>query len=161
MNRKTSTIGKYNYSVDDYIMKENLSTETMDKFKNTDILILPYQNDDDFYFAVESINFWKYCRQKNETYSFDILSDNVKVRSINSFDIWMPIIFISSNILVPIAVNLISDYITDKRKGRENEKCQVDIAIKIQRDNEVKDIHYKGDADKIDKFFEKIDITKL
>lgn len=161
MNSQASTIGKYDYSIEDYIATTNLSPDSLGKLGESDILILPYQHEDNFYFAKESINFWKYCRQKNKNYDFGIFGDDVKVRSINSFDIWMPIIFISSQILLPITINLISDYISDLRKGKENESAQVDIAIKIQRNNEIKDIHYKGDADKIDDFFEKIDITKL
>lgn len=159
--KTTSPVGYNNYSIDDYITKGRLPKESVEKIDSTNVLILPYQYDDEFYFAEESINFCKYCRENNKDYSFDILGDDVKVRSLNSFDIWMPIVYVGENILLPIAISLISDYIFSKIQGREKEDCQVDVTIKIARDGETKDIHYKGDANTFKETISKIDVDKL
>ena len=85
---------------DDYFEKENISKETRDKLSTGDIVALPscYQ-DGEYYFSQETINFLKFCKQNDSEHNYDILADgDIKVRSLHSFDIWLPIIWIANNI---------------------------------------------------------------
>ncbi|MBQ5995539.1 MAG: hypothetical protein IJL63_06765 [Clostridia bacterium] len=158
------TISNSSTRFDDYIEKCSNSKKVAAKFDNSDILILPtkYENDE-YYFAQESIDFIKFCRQYNDSNSIDILSDNdIKMRSLHSFDLWMPVIWVASNVVLPIVVGLVTNYIYDKLKGRENEDAQIDITFMVNRDGEEdKIIHYKGDAKTFEKTFNKIDINKM
>ncbi len=155
-------VGNSQYSLQEYYEKDRISKECQNKVNTSDILIMPYKYNEDFYFADESVSFYKYCKNKSLDQDIDILADdNIKVRSLHSFDIWMPLIFIAKDILLPIIINVVSDYINEKRKGREDEPCDVDITFKVKHGNDVKELHYKGSAEAFKDNFEKIDINKL
>ncbi|WP_419041768.1 hypothetical protein [Holdemanella porci] len=162
MKMTHSAVGYSEYSLQEYYEKDNISEECMKKADISDILIMPYKYNDDFYFADEAVSFYKYCKSMNLEQNIEILAeDNIKVRSLHSFDIWMPLIFIATDILLPIAINVVSDYINQKRKGREEEPCDVDITFKIKTGDDFKELHYRGSAEAFKENFEKIDINKL
>lgn len=148
---------------DDYFSVENISQTTKDKLCNADIVAVPLRyQDDEYYFAQETIDFLKYCRQNDSAHSYDILADgDIKIRSLHSFDIWMPVIWVAKNVLLPMAINMVCNYIWEKRKGHEKEDTQVDVTFIVKSKGKEKSIHYKGDADTFKEKFEKIDINKL
>lgn len=150
-------------SFEQYFESDNVSLETQKKLADVDILAIPIKyQDNEFYFAQETINFLKYCKQKNPQYNIDILADaDIRIRSLHSFDLWLPVIFIASNIILPIAVNLVSDYIGEKMKGREKEDVKVDVTFIVKRENEEKSLHFNGDAKAFKETFEKIDLNKM
>ncbi len=64
--------------------------------------------------------------------------------------------------LLPFAINLVSNYIYDKLKGREeDDEAQVEVTFIIKRKKEEKSLHDKGDAKAIKETFEKIDLNNL
>lgn len=160
---KNLKISDVNISFVQYFRADNVSLETQEKLTTADILAVPtkYQ-DDEFYFAQETINFLKYCRQNNSQYNIDVLADaDIKIRSLHSFDLWMPVIFIASDIMLPFAINMVSNYIWYKMKGREKEDAKVDVTFIVKREKEEKKLHYCGDAKAFKETFEKIDLNKM
>lgn len=148
---------------DAYFNTNSIAEDTRKKLETTDFLIVPSEyRENEYYFAQEAISFVKFCRQNNPENSIDLLADSdIKVRSLHSFDIWMPIIWVAGNVLLPIAINLVSDYIKDKLKGREKEESKVDVTFIVKRENEEKTLHYSGDAKAFKESFEKIDLNKM
>ena len=146
-----------------YFNTNSISEDTKKKFETTDFLVVPSEyKENAFYFAQESISFVKFCRQKNPENSIDLLADSdIQVRSLHSFDIWMPVIWVTGSMGPPIAINLVSDYIKDKLKGREKEDTKVDVTFIVKRDGEEKNIRYSGDAKVFKDAFEKIDLNKM
>ena len=157
-------ICELDYTLDEYYMAKNLSMEARNKINTVDILAMPEKYEDNrFYFAQETINFLKYCKMNEKGYRCDYLADgeNIEFLDLHSFDIWMPIIKISSIVLLPIVVNLVSCYVYDKLKGRENEASNVHVSFSVKKDNEEKLIKFDGDVKAFKESFEKIDINKL
>lgn len=156
-------VNDVNIKYDDYFNEENISQTTRDKLSTVDMVAVPYcYQDNEYYFAQETIDFLKYCRQNDLTHSYDILADgDIKIRSLHSFDIWLPVIWIANSVLLPIAINIVSNYISEKRKGHEKEDTQVDITFIVKSKGKEKSIHYKGDAETFKEKFEKIDINKM
>ncbi|MDE7353370.1 MAG: hypothetical protein K2O06_10010 [Acetatifactor sp.] len=145
------------------LKRENISRETRDKLSTGDIVALPscYQ-DGEYYFSQETINFLKFCKQNDSEHNYDILADgDIKVRSLHSFDIWLPIIWIANNVLLPMAINMVCNYIWEKRKGHEKEETQVDVTFIVKSKGMEKSIHFIGDADTFKNKFEKIDLNKI
>lgn len=141
----------------------NASDETKEKFETKDFLVVPskYQ-DKEYYFAQETIDFIKYCRLNDAEHTYDVLADgDISVRSLHSFDIWMPVIWVASNILLPFAINMVCNYIAEKRKGREKEETQVDVTFIVKSKEKEKSLHYKGDAVAFKESFEKIDLNDM
>lgn len=146
-----------------YYVKNNISNDVQSKVGNVDILAVPtaYENDE-YYFAQETIDFIKYCRSNSSDHTFDVLAeDDIQIRSLHSFDIWMPVIWVASSVLLPFAINMVSNYIWEKMKGREKEPANVDVTFLTIKDDEEKYIHYSGDAKTFKESFEKIDLNKM
>ena len=146
-----------------YFEAESISDNTRKKLGTIDFLAVPAQHSgSEFYFAQETIDFIKFCRQNDTNHSYDVLADgDIKVRSLHSFDLWLPIIWIATEVLLPIAINIVSDFIKSKLKGREREGANVDVTMIVKREDEEKTIHYSGDAETFKKTFEKIDLNKM
>lgn len=147
----------------DYYAQKKISKETQTKFEFIDFLAIPARYEkNEFYFAQETIDFIKFCRNQSHEHSFDVLADDdIEIRSLHSFDIWMPIIWVASSVLLPFAINMVSSYIYDKMKGREKEDANVDVTFFVKKGDKEKYIHYSGDAKTFKENFEKIDLNKM
>lgn len=152
-----------NTNFNNYYTTNSISNEAQRKLTTTDFVVVPTEyKDNEFFFAQESISFIKFCRQNDPDHSYDLLADHdIQVRSLHSFDIWMPVIWVASSILLPFAINMVSSYVYDKLKGREKEDAQVDVTFIVKRDHEEKTIHYSGDARTFKESFEKIDLNNM
>lgn len=152
-----------NTNFNNYYTTNSISNDAQRKLTTTDFVVVPTEyKDNEFFFAQESISFIKFCRQNDPDHSYDLLADHdIQVRSLHSFDIWMPVIWVASSILLPFAINMVSSYVYDKLKGREKEDAQVDVTFIVKRDHEEKTIHYSGDARTFKESFEKIDLNNM
>lgn len=151
---------------DDHIkkmIKNVLEDDAKGSIDNFDCIVLPSPyNENACYYAQETIDFVKFFQEVNEKISIALLSnEDVEVRSLHSFDIFMPIIWIAENTLLPIIVGIVSAYIFDKMKGRESEEANVDLSFVVERDNETKIIHYKGPAHEFEEKFSQIDLNEM
>jgi hypothetical protein len=152
-----------NTNFNNYYATNSISNDAQCKLTTTDFVVVPTEyKDNEFFFAQESISFIKFCRQNDPDHSYDLLADHdIQVRSLHSFDIWMPVIWVASSILLPFAINMVSSYVYDKLKGREKEDAKVDVTFIVKRDHEEKTIHYSGDARTFKESFEKIDLNNM
>lgn len=153
MNNQIS-INETKLVYDDYFISNNVSEKTQQKLGTVDVIAVPTKYDNDLYlFGQETIDFIKYCRQHDSEHTFDILADEIKVLSLHSFDIWLPILFIAQNIILPATINLICNYIWEKRRGREYEDANVDVTLIVEKDGTKKSVHYHGDAARFSETF--------
>lgn len=162
-NMKNVAITLSEYPFDTYFRGYSVSAETQHKLETVDVLILPSpQGQSQYYFSQEAINFVKYCRQSNNV-NIDVLADYgaIEVLSLHSFDIWMPIIWIAENILFPVIVGLVTNYVYERMRGKEKEKCEVKVVFMVKSGENVKELRYEGDAKTFEETFKKIDINKL
>ena len=162
MNNKI-TVKETNIDFSNYYRSNNISCDVQSKIDKVDVLAVPtaYKNNE-FYFAQETIDFIKYCRNNSSEHTFDVLAEeDIQIRSLHSFDIWMPVIWVAENVLLPFAINMVSNYIWEKLRGRENEPANVDVTFLTKKGDEQKYIHYSGDAKTFKESFEKIDLNKM
>ena len=132
------------------------------KTQETDIIAIPALYEKEYYYAQETIDFLKYCREQDSNHKYDVLSDgDIEVRSLHSFDIWMPIIWVGKIILLPFIINMVSNYIWERIKGREKEDVQINISFLVKNEEVEKSITYKGDAKTFKETFEKIDLNEI
>lgn len=144
-------------------LSQRSSLEIKNNVNNVDFIAIPGKyKDGSYYYAKESVNFIKYCRQNDFNHSYKLLdSGDISELSLHSFDIWMPIIWVGSEVLLPLIVNMAANYIYDKMKGREKEDTQVDMTFIVKTKGKNKSLHYKGDAKAFKKTFDKIDLNKM
>lgn len=152
------------YPFDEYFCASNITYDVKNILDVSDIVVLPQKyNTSEFYFAQESINFIKYCRKNNQELKTDILANEneIPIRALHSFDIWMPIIWVASYIVLPIIIGLVTNYIYEKMKGREHEDVSLKVSFLVKNGDQLKELHYDGDAKTFRETFEKIDINEL
>ena len=144
-------------------LSQQSSLEIKNKVNNVDFIAIPSKYKyGSYYYAKESVNFIKYCRQKDSNHSYKLWdSGDVSELSLHSFDIWMPIIWVCSDALLPLAVSMAANYIYDRMKGREKEDTQVDMTFIVKTKGKSKSLHYKGNANTFEKTFNKIDLNKM
>ena len=150
-------------AVDEYISIANLNPDVKQKFDSESFVILPSKYDSkEYYYAQETIDFVKFCKSNSPDLKMDVLDNNdIVTRSLHSFSIWLPVIWVATNVLLPFAVSLVASYVHDKLKGRENESPEVDVTFEVHDGKKCKKIHYNGDISGFKEKFENIDLTKL
>lgn len=160
---ETLKISESTYDLDEYFANERISQSTIEKLNLEGIIAIPNKYaEKEYYFAQETIEFIKYCRENEKEHTVDLLADgDIKTRSLHSFDIWLPIIWIGTKVLLPVVFNLVSNYIYEKMRGREHEEAKVDVSIIVCEGEKKKEIRYSGDAKTFKEVFGKIDIHNL
>ncbi|EKS8361260.1 hypothetical protein QC455_005341, partial [Bacillus cereus] len=86
-----------------------------------------------------------------------------KILALHSFDIWMPIIAIGTEFLLPIVTGLVTNYVGDRMKGRPNDEPTVHFELLVENKEKgtSKHISYKGSVEGFKESFEKIDVNKF
>lgn len=148
-------------SFNEYVEANNSET-IRNKIDTSDVLVVPAKHTDgEYYFAQESVDFIKFCRLNDKEHQFDILSeDEIKKRTLHSFDIWMGVIYVSQYVLLPIATGLVSAYIYEKMKGHEDEDTEVDVTFEVKHKKKEKKIHFRGSAEDFNKVFREGDLDR-
>lgn len=147
---------------DDILANSSINV-TQKAFDGYDCIVMPSPyREHEYYYAQETIDFIKFCREKDHQLTIDTLDDEgIEIRSLHSFDIFLPIIWIAREVLLPIAISLVGSYIYDKMKGREHEEANVELSFIVERNGEKKMLHYKGSANEFEKEFKAIDLSDL
>lgn len=143
----------------DYCKKTGINSA---KLEENDIVVVP--DGSDYCFAGNAKGFLKYCREKDSEHKYDILFDgeDIPILHTRSLDIWLPIIlYVANNILLPVAINVVSQYICEWIKGREKEGNNVSVTFIAKNGEQEKRIHYSGPAEQFEKSFKKIDLNKM
>ena len=104
----------------DYCKKTGINSA---KLEENDIVVVPTLCGWGYCFEEQTIDFLRYCREKDSEHKYDILFDGEDILPIfykRSFDIWMPILRVANTILIPVVVNVVSQYICEWIKGAEH-----------------------------------------
>ena len=145
----------------DYCKKTGINSA---KLEENDIVVVPTLCGWGYCFEEQTIDFLRYCREKDSEHKYDILFDGEDILPIfykRSFDIWMPILRVANTILIPVVVNVVSQYICEWIKGREKERNNVSVTFIAKNGEQEKYIHYDGPAEQFKESFEKIDLNKM
>lgn len=140
------------FEIDD-VSYEKLVDENLLKSQSVlaenQIILLPHLYRENYCFAQETYNFIKYSKsiksnQKIDLFQFE--NQQIGTLELRSFDIWLPIIQIGSEVLLPIVLGIASNFIYSKLKGREHEEAKVDLTIIVMGNDSFKYVKYNGPA---------------
>lgn len=148
--------------LEDYISKSDFDDDSINRMNAADFLILPLSYNDEYFFHYEATHFFKFCREMHPEVTIDFMAKDInRIVQFRSFDIWLPIVQVVNPVLVPVLVNIVSNYIWEQIKGREHEEVKVDFKVIIKNGDKSKEIHYNGDAKTFKETFGKIDVNKI
>lgn len=147
------------------IRESNVTFETVyksncapkdEKFRQANCLIIPYENfrsGVDYCFSEYAQEVLEYSRD-NPDLTMDIAAtdDNYKVIELHSLLLQIGD-FVVTNVVLPIAVGIVTNYVYDKIKRLHREKEDVEVRvtfIAVNADGTSKQISYDGPADKLE-----------
>lgn len=108
----------------------------------------------------EAYRLAKWARQNRAEIKIGVLECEEKI-DLKSEEIWLPLIFISQSIALPLALNTIYDYLKFRIKGFLNkEKPKVHLNIICKEGEKTKKISYDGPVSGLEKFKD-LDINKF
>lgn len=141
----------------------NKEEELISKAKESDtIYIFPIRynsNTNECLFSEDSIEFYKYAREQNKKIQF--IESNPDIIALHDASIWIPVLYIAEMFLLPIAINLISNFIYDKIGKKDKTKQDVKLKIKVKNKGKIKELNYDGSVDGLEKTFKDININKF
>lgn len=138
---------------------EHLSEETKGRTADAAILLYP---DAERLFQPNTINFFKYVRQQAPFCKIEVLEniEDMKVLVLYTTDIRMPFIMVPSQDMLPVVVNLASDYALEAVKGSERQNT-VHLQITVENQERARTIAYEGSPEDLRPAFESIDLQKM
>lgn len=151
-------------SFNDVYQNSNLSSELLEKIKDADILLLPY----------EDFRGYKNCLFPEQTYQFytHLLKEAVK-RSLSvdigvsdddykEIELHADVVNIAEVliqwVLFPIVTGMISTYLYDLVKQRKK-KMNANIKITVEKNGKAKTVSFEGDIENFERAMKSIDET--
>jgi hypothetical protein len=127
--------------------ESNLSQERIDELSPVNILALPtkgYHGKEGYFFFGGAREFYMYCQENapNQSIDFCIEKSEYSEIDLNSIELFLGT-FIISSIIIPVFVNLISDYINNQLK-HDDDKITLNIIINNHIINNSIEINFRG-----------------
>jgi hypothetical protein len=153
------------FDLNEYIKKVKIRSD----FPRNGIIILPYDKWGSFSsttFIPETFNFVKWIKQK-ERIEKNISILDVKEKNIadlRSAIIWLPLVYLFSDISLPIYLNFIANYLYDKWKGAlRSDRCEVkfEVLIENKSDKKTKKFSYEGSHQGLKEIVKRVDFDKM
>lgn len=80
---------------------------------------------------------------------------------LRSGDIWLPLVYLASDVTVPVYLNLVSSYLYDRLKGMlRSDKPVVHLRIRYRNGAESKEFHFVGDPETLRATIKKFDVNR-
>jgi len=98
----------------------------------------------------ETYRFTKWINKKRKDITINV-AQSEGTKSLNSNDFWMPIVFLASDVSLPVFLNLVSSYIYDLMKGAlKHDKANIHLKTFFRDDRAAvtKTLSYSGPAEK-------------
>lgn len=100
----------------------------------------------------------------NNNYNVKInYNHNVKKVSLNNNEYWLPLIYLASDITLPIYLSMVANYLYEQLKGSlegEKEKSIVHLSIEYKDGDKYKKLNYDGPVEGLEKF-QKINLNEI
>ena len=107
-------------------------------------------------------DFSKWVRRSHPNVNVETQKADKKLL-LRSGDYWLPLVFLASDITIPIYLNIVANYLYDKMKGAlKGEKARVHLSAMYQNtpDGITKKFEFEGDVDALQKAITKFNLNK-
>lgn len=136
-----------------------------EEIKNSNLLILPYHNfreGVEYCFSEYASEVLQYIKENgSKDVTADIAISDDKYQAIEMHSVLLALgIFLTTSVVLPITVNILSSYIYDKVKAMHKSQEEVNVRLKLisqSKNGKSKSIEYDGPASK---FSDVIDAVK-
>ena len=155
----------FDFNLDEYTEK----VKTKSSFLKKGILILPFEKWGSFDgspFISETFNFLKWIKQNKDIQeNVSILEVEEKtIADLRSDQIWFPLVYLFSDVSLPIYLNVIANYLYEKLKGAlltDKYEVRVEALIEDKREKKTKKFLYEGSYQGFKEIVNRIDLDKM
>ena len=109
----------------------------------------------------ETYRFAKWMRSKRADVHIDVTASE-GTHVLKSSEYWMPLVFLASNVSLPMFIGLITSYVYDMAKGRLQHQPQTihtQVFYQDEATKKTKKFTYSGSVEGLEKTFEHFDIN--
>jgi hypothetical protein len=150
---KVFEITSSNITFTSAIEEVGLSQERINELKTKNIWAIPvknYHGKEGFFFFGGAREFYMFCKEYTTNHDMDFCIEKTQYSEIdlNSIELFLGTFLITS-IVVPIFVNLISDFIR-RKLTHDSDEITVNIIINNISQNNSTNIHFKGTRDEFE-----------
>lgn len=122
-----------------------------------------YQGCEDLVMKADAGDFAKWLKKNKPGLNVEVRKADKKL-VLRSSDFWLPLVFLASDIALPVYLNLVSSYIYDRMKGAlSGEKGRVHLKVVYQdkENNITKKFTFEGNVDGLQKVINKFNLNKF
>ena len=108
-------------------------------------------------------DFAKWLRQKQPELHVEVHKAN-KQLVLRSSDIWLPLVFLASDVALPVYLNLVANYIYDRIRGAlrgGKPRVHLEAMYEDKHKGVVKEFHFEGDSDGFQQVIKQFDLNKF
>ncbi len=108
-------------------------------------------------------DFAKWLQKNNPQIDIALPKEAAKLQ-LRSNEIWLPLVFLSQDVALPIYLNIVCSYLYDKMKGAlKGDVARVDLSVvfKDEKKGVLKKFNFSGDAETLQKTIKKMDLNQF
>jgi len=111
----------------------------------------------------QTYDFAKWIKKNRKDITIDV-AESEGIKSLHSYDFWMPIVILASDMSVQVFLGLVSSYIYDRIKGalkHDNANVHVQAYYKETSEGVIKKFSYEGSVEGFKNVAKKFNINKF
>ncbi|MDF3860460.1 hypothetical protein P3W70_19055 [Achromobacter denitrificans] len=111
----------------------------------------------------DGADFAKWLKQERPELPISLPISSPKI-SLHGADIWLPLIYLASDVAMPIFLNLVSSYLFDKFRGNlEQDRPKVHFSVIYQSKNDevTKRLEFSGDNEALKELIRRFDMNNF
>ncbi|MCR1770876.1 hypothetical protein [Burkholderia glumae] len=111
----------------------------------------------------DGADFAKWLKQQRPELPISLPISSPRI-TLHSVDVWLPLIYLSSDVAMPVLLNLVSNYLYDKLKGKlpqDRPKVHLSVMYQNKRDGTTKRFEFSGDDDSLSKAIKRFDLDNF
>lgn len=108
-------------------------------------------------------DFAKWLRQNKSDINVEMRKTDKRL-VLRSGDYWLPLVFLASDVALPIYLSLVSNYIYDRMKGAligEKARVHLEVIYEDKEESITKKFTFEGDGDGLKEAIKKFDLNKF
>lgn len=132
---------------------------------NTGLALIPeeYGEKKEVLLQSDGGDFTKWLRAAHPHVSVVVQGQAPKL-ALRSGDYWLPLVFLASDIALPVYLNIVASYLYEKMKGAlkgDSTRVHLSVVYEDKESGKVKRFNFEGDTEALQKAVKKLDLNKF
>jgi hypothetical protein len=111
----------------------------------------------------DGVDFAKWIKQNRPEFPISLPKSTPKI-ALHSADVWLPLIHLASDTSMSVFLNMVSNYLYDKVKGKllsDHPKVHLSVMYQNKQDGVTKKFEFSGDGNSLGKAIKRFDLDNF